>query len=104
MQNNILYLVTKNFDKNHSIQLQSSNDLIIYDLHTIFCRICGANDPSASNIFNQNKYKKFVDLNLFLQGRDKNWIMLEAWSDKDDLIIEFAEFCAKELNLKLDII
>jgi hypothetical protein len=30
--------------------------------------------------------------------------MLETWSDKEDLMLEFAEFCAKELNLSFNII
>lgn len=95
--------MTKTFDKNHSIQLQGNFD-IVNGLNLIFNRICGANDPLAFNIYLQEKYKKFIPLNLFLQGRDKNWIMLETWADNENLMLEFGEFCAKELNLKFDII
>lgn len=111
MKKEILYLVTKNRDKNHSIQLWSEDKQNIKFLKTLRHTIEFYNTTQGIVSIeerNNDLYTKticeFIPLNLFLQGNDSNWIMLETWSDKDDLMIKFGEFCAKELGLRFDII
>lgn len=108
MKKDIVYLVTKNGDKNHSIQLWSTDINKIAEINDIFNQIQYLKTttfiPHSEISLSELKYNRFTKLDLFKQGYSREWIMLETWSDKEDLMIEFGEFCAKELNLPFDII
>lgn len=118
MEKEIVYLVTKHGDKNHSIQLWSDDKEKINRLYTIFGEMCFLKQQISKIGELKNKIngyvdriEKYISLNLFLQGynglspQDKDfWIMLETWSTEEDLMIAFGEFCAAELNLKFEII
>lgn len=113
MNKEVVCLVTKQGDKNHSIQLWSDDINKVQALNDIFCDITFIRQcisPLLSPTFiNLIQYKPFIDLQLFRQGYaiegEKDFcIILETWSDKEDLMIEFGEFCAKELELPFDII
>lgn len=49
---------------------------------------------------------EFRKLNLFIQGdsaysKTEHWIMIETWSNLDDLFFEFSEYVANKFGLKL---
>lgn len=84
--------------------MQSLND-IFYNIS--YLKQCSVSiTPTFDNLI---QYKPFVELQLFRQGysiegeRDF-WIMIEAWSDKEDLMVKFGDFCSKELALPFDIV
>jgi hypothetical protein len=87
MKNNTLTIFLKGElgDKNNNLQLFMSSK--IEDLKMLFW---------------EAKETEFKDLNLFLQGYSKNWIMIETWNDNEDLFIKFCEWCSNKLQLKLE--
>lgn len=103
MEKNIVYLECSS-DKNLNIQLWSDDNNLIEYLNKIFYSIQGSNDSKNFDVYNCKMYQKFYDLKLFRQGYNPDWIMLESWSNGTNLMIEFLEFCGKEMNLKIDII
>lgn len=106
MEKDIVYLVTKHGDKNNSIQLWSGDKDKVKKLRDIFDKIHALKTMPTlvALMFDTQKYASFMKLNLFLQGYSDNWIMLESWSDKEDLVLAFGEFCSKEVQLPFDII
>lgn len=100
MKLNTVYIVPKGTfgDKNTNIQFKGKPELAD-QIRTIVIGICQ---------YGENR--KFKDLNLFIQGDSKEydgknswWIMIEAWSNNQDLFFDFCEFISTELNVELEI-
>ena len=78
-------------DKNNNVQIELGNIIIA---KRICCEV------------HQELGTKFHKLNLFLQGKtlnkDRQWVMIESWSEDADLFFEFCEYLAEKYSKKLD--
>jgi len=94
MKPNILTIYPKGSfsDKNINVQLYKSHPYKHENLKAI-----------VRGIGQYNEHPEFKSLNLFIQGDQPDWIMIESWSDNEDLFLEFVEFLGKELDLRIDI-
>ena len=100
MQKNIVYYVSKKSDpcKNGSLQLESDNLTFIAKVNQWFCEsIITKRDDDIG-------WYQFKPLNLFRQCFNINYIILEKWSDNEELMIEFCKTVAETLDLPFEIL
>ena len=95
MKENTLIIYPKGTfgDKNNNVQLYKSST----ENHTNLKAI-------VISINQYNIHPHFKSLNLFIQGDQCEWTMIESWSDDFDLFIEFCEFLSLELKLYIELI
>ena len=107
MKPEILYIFPNGSfgDKNTNVQLITFNEEHLDFITSFHCEITQYYMTARPEI------KKFKDLNLFRQGfteitehNSEGWIMLESWSDKEDLFFEFVTYLSEQLKLKIEII
>lgn len=93
MKSNILIIFPEGSfgDKNTNVQLYKALPYKHESLKSI-----------VRGIGQYNEHPEFKKLNLFIQGNQSDWTMIESWSDDENLFIEFVEFLSKELDLRID--
>lgn len=92
-ENTLIIFPAKVFgDKNTNVQLYKSTNKNHIDLKSI-----------VRGIVEYGENKQFSKLNLFIQGDQSEWTMIESWSDDEDLFFEFCKFVSDKLSLKLEI-